>query len=182
MSFAQVIQGSSGMKRPTAEKSDNHLSRMVTYIPTEIIAGYAAISGFIKTMPPPRQFLWFCVTSLAPLVLTLFYLRFATAKAGRKQPGVPSRHGSIAFAAWGFRYWRAIRALPNECRRKYRLVQSCHRLGRSGNGVSPSACHSARSLLRRQLTGNTSIRRMSPLGRVPRCLLKNARWLVFTPS
>ncbi len=90
------------MRRPTAEKSDNYLSRMVTYIPTEIIAGYVAISGFIKTMPAPRQFPWFCVTSLALLVLTLFYLRFATAKAGRKRPLSHPITGAIAFAAWVF--------------------------------------------------------------------------------
>ena len=64
------------MKRPTAARTDSYLSRMVTYIPTEIIAGYVAVSGFIKTLPAPRQFAWFCAVTLFLLVLTPLYLRY----------------------------------------------------------------------------------------------------------
>ncbi len=90
------------MKRPTAARTDSYLSRMVTYIPTEIIAGYVAVSGFIKTLPAPRQFAWFCAVTLFLLVLTPLYLRYATAKSGRKRNVSHPLTGTIAFAAWVF--------------------------------------------------------------------------------
>ena len=90
------------MKRPTAGTADSYLSRMVIYIPTEIIAGYVAVSGFIKGLPPKQQFTWFCIVSIAMLVLTPLYLAYATALPGRKKSISHPVTSSLAFAAWVF--------------------------------------------------------------------------------
>jgi hypothetical protein len=90
------------MKRPTAGTADSYLSRMVIYIPTEIIAGYVAVSGFIKGLPPQQQFLWFCVVAGAMLVLTPIYLSLATGSPGKKKSISHPITGALAFAAWVF--------------------------------------------------------------------------------
>jgi len=50
------------------------------YNPTEIVAGYAAASGFIKgaEFTPNAQFFWFCLVSITLLILTQIYLMFIT--------------------------------------------------------------------------------------------------------
>ena len=90
------------MKRPTAGSGDSYVSKMVVYIPTEIIAGYVAVSGFIKGLPPTQQFLWFCIVSGALLVLTSIYLFAATSRPGKKKSISHPVTGAIAFAAWVF--------------------------------------------------------------------------------
>jgi hypothetical protein len=90
------------MKRPTAAASDSYVSKMVVYIPTEIIAGYVAVSGFIKGLPLGRQFLWFCIVAVTLLVLTPIYLSLATAKPGKKKSLSHPLTGAVAFAAWVF--------------------------------------------------------------------------------
>jgi hypothetical protein len=90
------------MKRPTATTGDNYLSKMVVYIPTEIIAGYVAVSGFIKGLPPRQQFTWFCIVAGALLVLTPIYLFAATSRPGRTKSFSHPVTGAVAFAAWVF--------------------------------------------------------------------------------
>jgi len=90
------------MKRPTAGTADSYLSRMVIYIPTEIIAGYVAVSGFIKGLPSQQQFAWFCIVAGAMLVLTPVYLSLATARPGKKKTISHPVTGALAFAAWVF--------------------------------------------------------------------------------
>ena len=75
---------------------------MVIYIPTEIIAGYVAVSGFIKGLPLKQQFLWFCMVAGALLVLTPIYLSLATSSPGRKKSFSHPVTGALAFAAWVF--------------------------------------------------------------------------------
>ena len=90
------------MKRPTAGTADSYLSRMVIYIPTEIIAGYVAVSGFIKGLPPKQQFTWFCIVAIAMLLLTPLYLAYATASPGKKKSISHPVTSALAFAAWVF--------------------------------------------------------------------------------
>ena len=75
---------------------------MVIYIPTEIIAGYVAVSGFIKGLPPKQQFTWFCIVSIAMLVLTPLYLAYATSLPGKKKSIAHPATSALAFAAWVF--------------------------------------------------------------------------------
>ena len=88
------------MKRPTVNNSDEYFGKIVKYIPTEIVAGYVALSGFIKALPMRLQFGWFCFVTLVLLLLTPVYL-------WRSTQGASSSHthavaGTIAFAAWVF--------------------------------------------------------------------------------
>ena len=88
------------MKRPTVDKSDDYFGKIVKYIPTEIIAGYVALSGFVKALPMPLQFRWFCFVTLALLILTPAYLIRSTQDASSSRAHAVC--GTIAFAAWVF--------------------------------------------------------------------------------
>jgi hypothetical protein len=90
------------MKRPTAASGDSYVSKMVIYIPTEIIAAYVAVSGFIKGLPLRQQFTWFCIVAVGMLLLTPAYLWSATASPGRKRTLAHPITGAIAFGAWVF--------------------------------------------------------------------------------
>lgn len=90
------------MKRPTASSGDSYVSKIVTYIPTEIIAAYVAVTGFIKALPGPQQFPWACAVAIALLVLTPIYLSAAIARPGKKKSLGHPITGAIAFAAWVF--------------------------------------------------------------------------------
>lgn len=90
------------MKRPTASAGDSYVSKMVTYIPTEIIAAYVAITGFIKALPGPQQFPWFCAIAIGLWVLTPIYLSAAISRPGKKKTIGHPISGAIAFAAWVF--------------------------------------------------------------------------------
>lgn len=90
------------MKRPTAAPGDNYVSRMVIYIPTEIIAAYVAVSGFIKALPARQQFPWFCAVSIGMLILTPLYLSAAISRPAKKKSIGHPITGAIAFAAWVF--------------------------------------------------------------------------------
>ncbi len=88
--------------RPKAKAEDAYLAKIVKFIPTEVIAAYVAISGFIKALPLQHQFLWFAIVSVFLLALTPLWL-FRTTGATWSQGCI--RHagaGSIAFAAWVF--------------------------------------------------------------------------------
>ena len=88
------------MKRPTVNKSDEYFGKIVKYIPTEIVAGYVALSGFIKALPMQLQFGWCCFVTLVLLILTPAYLRRSTQDASTSRAHAVC--GTIAFAAWVF--------------------------------------------------------------------------------
>ena len=90
------------MTRPKAKAGDSYQSKLVKYIPTEIIAGYVALSGFIKLLPGPHQFTWFSIVAIFLLLLTPIYLRAATTKPGQKASLAHPVAGALAFAAWVF--------------------------------------------------------------------------------
>ncbi len=90
------------MKRTTGLPSDNYVSKMVVYTPTEIIAAYVAAPGFIKGLPLGRQFARFCIVAIGMLLLTLVYLSAATSTPGRKRTLAHPMTGAIAFGAWVF--------------------------------------------------------------------------------
>ena len=89
------------MKRPTVNPGDPYFGKIIKYIPTEIVAGYVALSGFVKALPPPySQFKWFCIISIGLLILTPVYFLFVTRGSTNSY-----RHavaGTIAFAVWVF--------------------------------------------------------------------------------
>jgi hypothetical protein len=90
------------MTRPTAKPNDPYVSKVVKYVPTEIIAGYVALSGFIKLLPGPQQFTWFCIVSIFLLLITPLYLSAATNEPGKKSSLAHPVAGALAFAAWVF--------------------------------------------------------------------------------
>lgn len=90
------------IKRPTVKQDDTYLTKMVKYIPTEIVAAYVALSGFIKTLPLNQQFMWFCIAAVALLVFTPVYLAISTATPRKSKSIVHPLTGVLAFAAWVF--------------------------------------------------------------------------------
>jgi hypothetical protein len=90
------------MTRPTAKPDDPYISKVVKYVPTEVIAAYVALSGFIKLLPGPQQFTWFCVVSVFLFLVTPLYLWVATREPGQKNSLAHPVAGAVAFAAWVF--------------------------------------------------------------------------------
>lgn len=91
-----------GPRRPMANPNDSYLSKLVTYIPTEMIAAYVTVSGLIKSLPPPLQNLWFWIVSLALLAITPFWIGFAARTKTGLFPIRQAIAASVAFAAWIF--------------------------------------------------------------------------------
>ena len=90
------------MNRPKVQPTDSYLTKIVKYIPTEIIAGYVTLSGFILGMDDPQQFIYFWVVSIVLLILTPLYLHVATSESGKKSSLHHPVAGALAFAAWVF--------------------------------------------------------------------------------
>lgn len=90
------------MDRPTVSTNDPYMGKLIKYIPTEIVAGYAAASGFIKGagFTPDTQFLWFCLVSIVLLILTPIYLLFSTKSSENCYAHIVC--GVLAYAAWVF--------------------------------------------------------------------------------
>jgi phosphoglycerol transferase MdoB-like AlkP superfamily enzyme len=89
-------------RRPTAEPSDSYLTRVVTYIPTEIIAAYVAISGYVKSLPLGQQYLWFVAIAGALLVVTPLWILNAAREPDSRRPLGHAIAAALAFAAWVF--------------------------------------------------------------------------------
>jgi len=90
------------IKRPTVKRDDSYLTKMVKYIPTEIVTAYVALSGFIKALPENQQFTWFCVAAVALLVFTPVYLAISTTTSRKSKSIAHPVTGFLAFAAWVF--------------------------------------------------------------------------------
>ena|SRR6266550_1784577 len=88
------------MPRPTVKANDSYSSKLIKYIPTEIVMGYVALSGGIKTFANGQEFTWFCVISITLLVFTPLYLFKATQSS--KSCYKHCVAGTLAFAAWVF--------------------------------------------------------------------------------
>lgn len=89
-------------RRPTAEPSDSYLTRVVTYIPTEIIAGYVAITGYIKSLPAAQQFGWFAAVAGTLLLVTPLWIMNTAREPGARRPVGHAIAAALAFAAWVF--------------------------------------------------------------------------------
>src|SRR5260370_10583564 len=93
---------STARQRPQATAEDAYLAKIVKVIPTEVIAAYVAVSGFIKALPSQHQFLWFTLVSVFLLVLTPFWLYLTTGRTMSKGCVRHAAAGTVAFAAWVF--------------------------------------------------------------------------------
>lgn len=89
-------------RRPTAARSDSYLTRIITYIPTEIIAAYVAVSGIVKSLPDSQQFLWFSISAVALLLLTPLWILDAASQKSLQHPVGQAVAATLAFAAWVF--------------------------------------------------------------------------------
>jgi hypothetical protein len=92
------------MNRPKAEPTDSYLTKIVKYIPTEIIAAYVTLSGFILggSYNQQQQLFYFWVVFIALLILTPLYLHVATSESGKTSSLRHPVAGALAFAAWAF--------------------------------------------------------------------------------
>jgi hypothetical protein len=90
------------MNRPKVQPTDSYLTKIVKYIPTEIIAGYVTLSGFILGMGDQQQFIYFWLVFIVLLILTPLYLHVATSESGKKSSLHHPVAGALAFAAWAF--------------------------------------------------------------------------------
>jgi hypothetical protein len=88
--------------RPRVNPGDPYLSRVVKYIPTEIIMGYVAAIGFIKTLAGTQQHLWSWLVAATLLILTPLWVSRAASVAGQPGPLRQVVAATLAFAAWVF--------------------------------------------------------------------------------
>ena len=89
-------------RRPTAEPSDSYLSRVVTYIPTEIIAAYVALSGYVKSLTPGQQDGWVVAIAGTLVVVTPLWILNAAREPASRRPIGHAVAAAVAFAAWVF--------------------------------------------------------------------------------
>jgi hypothetical protein len=91
------------MNRPKVQPTDSYLTKIVKYIPTEIIAAYVTLSGFIVGGSDNQpQLFYFWVVFIALLILTPIYLHVATPESGKTSSLRHPVAGALAFAAWAF--------------------------------------------------------------------------------
>jgi hypothetical protein len=92
------------MNRPKVQPTDSYFTKIVKYIPTEIVAGYVALSGFILggIDSQQEQYIYLWVVSIALLILTPLYLHIATSESGKTSSLRYPVAGALAFAAWAF--------------------------------------------------------------------------------
>ncbi|MBV9085381.1 MAG: hypothetical protein JOZ62_22115 [Acidobacteriaceae bacterium] len=89
-------------RRPTAGFRDPYLTKLVAYIPTEIIAAYVAVSGFIKGAPPSVQPTYFWIVAALLLFLTPVWILETAQEQGKPRPLGQAAAAFVAFAAWVF--------------------------------------------------------------------------------
>jgi hypothetical protein len=96
------VRSRSRVLRPRVNRDDLYLSRIVKYIPTEVIMAYIASIGFVKTMVGTQQRLWSWATAMGLLILTLLWTMRAASVAGQATPTRLAIAATLAFAAWTF--------------------------------------------------------------------------------
>jgi hypothetical protein len=89
-------------RRPVARPTDSYLAKIITYIPTEIIAAYVAISGLIKSLQPVRiQYPVFWIVAGILLLITPLWILSSHDRGKPRQRG-HALAATLAFAAWVF--------------------------------------------------------------------------------
>jgi hypothetical protein len=89
-------------RRPVAKPTDSYLAKIITYIPTEIIAAYVAISGLIKSLQPARlQYPVFWGVAGVLLLITPLWILSSHDRGKPRQRG-HALAATMAFAAWVF--------------------------------------------------------------------------------
>ena len=93
---------------PTAKVPDNIMTRLVTYIPTEVVGGYVTGSGLVNGLVDQHKgFLgmlpigWFWLVFCVFLVLSVVYTFLATRDDGKPQ-WYQTAVAPLAFSAWAF--------------------------------------------------------------------------------
>lgn len=82
---------------------DAYLTKIVKYIPAEIVAAYVAASRALegaKDQVPLETVLWIVAGVL--LVLTPVWMLFAAAEPGKPRPAFQAWAATLAFACWVF--------------------------------------------------------------------------------
>jgi uncharacterized BrkB/YihY/UPF0761 family membrane protein len=98
---SRVINAVEAAASPGA-KEDSYWTKVVTYIPGEIVAAYLAAFNALKGVDdiPLRELLW--GVSAVLLVLAPFWTLFAASDPDRPRPYFQAGAAAIAFAAWVF--------------------------------------------------------------------------------
>lgn len=95
-----------------APKIDDYFSKMLKYIPTEIVGGWIAITGLIKSANgiPTNTILWILLIIFT--VMTAAYILQQTHEP-KKPPAVKQTTiSSIAFIVWVFALGEPFNSLP----------------------------------------------------------------------
>jgi hypothetical protein len=98
---SRVVNAAEAAASPGA-KEDSYLTKVVTYIPAEIVAAYLAAFNALKgvTGIPLREVLW--GVSAVLLLLSPLWTLFAASDPDKPRPYFQSGAAAIAFAAWVF--------------------------------------------------------------------------------
>ena len=102
MAGTQSKSTSHRAKRPRVNRDDGYFTKLVKYIPTEVITAYAAMSGLIKSLPENQRLTWFSAAGAGLLILTPLYVLYAANIKGEPLPYNQAVISTIAFAAWVF--------------------------------------------------------------------------------
>jgi hypothetical protein len=79
-----TIRSRSRVVKPRVSPGDLYLSRVVKYIPTEVIMANVASIGFVKTLAGTQQRLWSWVIAMSLLILTPLWTMRAASVAKRE--------------------------------------------------------------------------------------------------
>jgi hypothetical protein len=101
-SMAATVRSRSRVLRPRVNRDDLYLSRVVKYIPTEVIMAYIASIGFVKTLAGTQQHLWSWMIAMSLLILTPLWTIRAASVAGHTTPTRQAIAATLAFGAWTF--------------------------------------------------------------------------------
>ncbi len=106
-----------GVAVAAGEQRDSYTSKLVKYIPAEIVAAYLALSGGFVTLNSPWA-PWLSLVWVATLaVLTAVWIPYATSDETQKIPAHPFQTYSaiVAFLVWAFALGGAwLKLLPQE--------------------------------------------------------------------
>jgi hypothetical protein len=102
MTFRPRVVSASDASADPALKEDNYIQKVVRYIPGEIVAVYTTASGLVLSAQgvPTVTVLWIVAGVL--LVLTPFWLYYATALPGKPAPWFQVASGTLAYLVWVF--------------------------------------------------------------------------------